>query len=70
MDGFGLTAGGFGQAFGGAAGGRGQRVSVAGRVERIEQRPQRRRLARPRPAGQDGQLVGQGSGNGLSLLGG
>jgi hypothetical protein len=41
---------------------------VAGGVEGVEQIVDGRRLARARPAGQDGQLVAQGGVDGLLLL--
>ena len=65
-----LAPRGLRQSLGGPPRGRGQNVRVPCAFEQVKQRPQGRRLARPRPAGQDGQLVGQRGGDGLLLLGG
>ena len=68
VDGLRLAASGFGQAFGRPAGGRGQDVGTAVAVQEIEQRAQRCRLARARPAGEHGDFVGNGRFNRRQLL--
>ena len=53
VDGLGLPAGGFAQAFGRAAGGRGQHVASLGSLEQMDQRELAGCLARTRAAGDD-----------------
>ena len=60
VDGPGLAARRLGQTLGRPAGGRGQGVAQAFGFQEADDGPHRRRLARARPAGEDGDLVAQG----------
>ena len=65
---FGLAPGCFGQPLGGAPGGGGQGVGQPVPVQQIQQGAHRRRFARARPAGEDGDFVSNGRLDGVQLL--